>query len=137
MNIPMWPLASITWHLLYDSQGRYEQAEPLYQQALEMRKRLLGDEHPDVAYSSLNNLAESLSLNMKQKLRYPEIADSLYCPKIYIFQGRYEEAEPLCKRCLRNDCLLGNQHPNVASSLDNLAVLYANAKPLYDAEPLF
>ena len=42
--------------LLYASQGRYEEAEPLYVEALKMYKRLLGDEHPDVA-SSLWNLA--------------------------------------------------------------------------------
>ena len=32
--------------LLYFSQGRYEEAEPLYIQALDMRKKLLGEEHP-------------------------------------------------------------------------------------------
>ena len=31
---------------LYESQGRYEEAEPLYIQALDMYKKLLGDEHP-------------------------------------------------------------------------------------------
>jgi tetratricopeptide (TPR) repeat protein len=31
---------------LYESQGRYEEAEPLYIQALDMRKKLLGDKHP-------------------------------------------------------------------------------------------
>ncbi len=31
---------------LYDSQGKYSEAEPLYKEALEMRKRLLGKEHP-------------------------------------------------------------------------------------------
>ncbi|GAC1458622.1 MAG: hypothetical protein NVS2B14_04170 [Chamaesiphon sp.] len=41
---------------LYFSQGRYHEAEPLYVQALEIRTRLLGDEHPDVA-TTLNNLA--------------------------------------------------------------------------------
>ena len=41
---------------LYESQGRYTEAEPLYIKALDMRKKLLGAEHPDVA-SSLNNLA--------------------------------------------------------------------------------
>jgi tetratricopeptide (TPR) repeat protein len=34
---------------LYDSQGRYSEAEPLYQQALALRQRLLGDDHPAVA----------------------------------------------------------------------------------------
>ncbi len=33
------------------SQGRYEQAEPLYRQALELRRELLGEKHPDVATS--------------------------------------------------------------------------------------
>jgi tetratricopeptide (TPR) repeat protein len=35
--------------VLYSSQGRYEEAEPLYLQALSMRQKLLGTEHPDVA----------------------------------------------------------------------------------------
>ncbi len=32
--------------LLYESQGRYEEAEPLYLQALEITKKALGDQHP-------------------------------------------------------------------------------------------
>jgi Tfp pilus assembly protein PilF len=31
---------------LYDDQGRNKEAEPLYLQALEMKKKLLGYEHP-------------------------------------------------------------------------------------------
>ncbi|MCA2641936.1 MULTISPECIES: tetratricopeptide repeat protein [unclassified Microcystis] len=31
---------------LYQSQGRYAEAESLYLQALELRKRLLGENHP-------------------------------------------------------------------------------------------
>jgi tetratricopeptide (TPR) repeat protein len=41
---------------LYHSQGRYEAAEPLYQQALSLRREILGDRHPSVA-NSLSNLA--------------------------------------------------------------------------------
>ena len=41
---------------LYESQGRYTEAESLYQQALELHRRLLGEEHPHLT-SSLNNLA--------------------------------------------------------------------------------
>ncbi|MEY2914707.1 MAG: hypothetical protein RLZZ184_4016, partial [Cyanobacteriota bacterium] len=57
--------------LLYYSQGRYNDAEPLYLQSLDIYKRQLGNDHPDVA-SSLNNLA-----------------------LLYESQGRYNDAEPL------------------------------------------
>jgi tetratricopeptide (TPR) repeat protein len=56
--------------LLYDNQGRYDEAEPLYQQALELRRELLGDRHPDVA-GSLFNLG---GLRYNQG-RYPEALD--------------------------------------------------------------
>ncbi|WP_084789077.1 CHAT domain-containing protein [Anabaena sp. FACHB-709] len=45
---------------LYFSLGRYEEAQQKYVETLAMRKRLLGDEHPDVAFS-LNNLATVLA----------------------------------------------------------------------------
>ncbi len=41
---------------LYKNQGRYKEAEPFFLEALDMRKSLLGEEHPDIA-QSLNNLA--------------------------------------------------------------------------------
>ena len=44
----------------YHDLGRYREAEPLYQQVLEIRLRVLGDRHPDSA-TSLNNLGELYS----------------------------------------------------------------------------
>jgi tetratricopeptide (TPR) repeat protein len=83
---------------LYRSQGRYSEAEPLYQQALALRQKLLGDEHPDVA-TSFNNLAG-----------------------LYESQGRYSEAEPLYQQALAlRQKLLGDEHPAVATSFNNLA----------------
>jgi tetratricopeptide (TPR) repeat protein len=41
---------------LYYSQGQYNDAEPLYLQSLDIKKRQLGNDYPDVA-TSLNNLA--------------------------------------------------------------------------------
>ena len=41
---------------LYWNQGRYDEAEPLYLETLETRKRVLGDDHPDTL-NSMNNLA--------------------------------------------------------------------------------
>ena len=53
--IPMWP------HLnnlaeLYQAQGQYAQAEPLFKRSLAIQEKALGPDHPDVA-TSLNNLA--------------------------------------------------------------------------------
>ena len=56
---------------LYQAQGRYAEAEPLYRRSLAIREKALGPEHPDVG-AALNNLAV-----------------------LYRAQGRYAEAEPL------------------------------------------
>lgn len=42
--------------VLYGKRGRYREAEPLCKRALEIRERVLGEQHPDVA-KQLNNLA--------------------------------------------------------------------------------
>jgi len=53
---------------LYDSQGRYEEAEPLYLQALDLRKKLLGDEHPHTKITRKN--LEYLRGNKKQTIAF-------------------------------------------------------------------
>ena len=42
---------------LYTDEGKYAEAEPLYIKTLEVRRRVLGDEHRDTTYS-MNGLAE-------------------------------------------------------------------------------
>ncbi|MCC5643872.1 tetratricopeptide repeat protein [Nostoc sp. CHAB 5824] len=99
---------------LYYFQGRYSEAEPLYIQALALRRQLLGESHPDVA-QSLNNLAY-----------------------LYYFQGRYSEAESLFTQALAlRRQLLGDEHPDVATSLNNLALLYHCQGKYTEAEPLY
>ena len=93
--------------MLYRSQGRYAEAEPLYQRSLAIREKALGPDHPDVG-TSLNNLAV-----------------------LYQSQGRYAEAEPLYQRALAiREKALGPDHPDVGTSLNNLAVLYRRPGPL-------
>jgi tetratricopeptide (TPR) repeat protein len=82
---------------LYYSQGKYKEAEPLYQQALALRQKLLGDDHPDVA-QSLNNLAG-----------------------LYDSQGKYNEAEPLYQQALNIfEQRLGVDHPHTIIVRGNL-----------------
>ena len=57
--------------ILYDNQGKYDDAEPLYKRALAVTEEVLGPMHPDTA-TSLNNLAV-----------------------LYNNQGKYDDAEPL------------------------------------------
>jgi tetratricopeptide (TPR) repeat protein len=42
--------------LLYDNQGKYAEAEPLFKRSLAIKEKALGSDHPSVA-TSLNNLA--------------------------------------------------------------------------------
>ena len=90
------------------------EAEPLYEQALQLRRDVLGETHPSTLVS-LNNLAG-----------------------LYESQGRYGEAEPLYEQALqlRRD-VLGETHPSTLVSLNNLAGLYESQGRYGEAEPLY
>ncbi|MDB9454430.1 tetratricopeptide repeat protein [Dolichospermum circinale] len=141
---------------LYYNQGKYSEAEPLLLDALEMRKRLFTNDHPDVA-SSLNNLAylyynqgkyseaEPLlldALEMRRRLftnDHPDVASSLNnLASLYYNQGRYSEAELLYLEALEmTKRLFTGDHPDVATSLNNLASLYKSQGRYSEAEPLY
>ena len=99
---------------LYETQGRYSEAEPLFKRALHASERLLGENHPQTL-GSMNNLAAA-----------------------YKDQGQYAKAEPLLKRALAaSERVLGKEHPQTLGSANNLAELY-RAEGLYgEAEPLY
>jgi len=141
---------------LYDFNGCYREAEPLFKQSLEIRRKIYGEYHPNVA-TSLNNLAllyyEESKYNeaeplYKQALEiikkihgeyHPNVATSLNnLAELYLKKGRYDEAEPLFKQSLEIfRKIYGEYHPNVATSLNNLALLYYEEGKYGEAEPLF
>ena len=87
--------------LVYYAQGKYAEAELLFERSLALWKKVMGRDHPDVA-TSLNNLAG-----------------------LYDAQGKYAEAVPLHKLSLAmREKLFGRDHPDVAESLNDLARLY-------------
>lgn len=94
--------------------GRYVEAELLFQRALLLREQTLGSDHLDVA-SSLGYLAI-----------------------LYKDQGKYTEAEPLYHRALHiRERILGPDHPQVARLLNNLGVLFWQQCRHAEAEPLY
>jgi len=56
----------------------------------------------------------------------PEVVTSINSQALrYYQQGRYAEAEPLCKRALAiREKTLGPNHPDMALVLENMAALY-------------
>jgi tetratricopeptide (TPR) repeat protein len=99
---------------LYRAEGRYDEAEPLYREALERRRAVLGPIHPDTL-TSLNNLAF-----------------------LYEDRGRSREAELLYREALlARRKILGPQHHDTLVSLNNLAAFYFGQRRYSEAEPLY
>ncbi len=121
-------------------QGKYAQAQPLYEKALAIRRRLLGDDHRDTAqcYHDLASdlhaqekfaLGEPLSrkaLDIRRRLLtddHPDTAQS-YGNVAYNLEGRgkYALAQPLFEKALEiRRRLFTDDHPATARSYDNLA----------------
>jgi CHAT domain-containing protein/Tfp pilus assembly protein PilF len=136
--------------------GAYARAEPFLQQALQIRKKAFGPEHPDTAVT-LNNLAElyetmgeyaraepllQQALQIRKKAfgpEHPDIALSLNnLAALYSEVGAYARAEPLYRQALEiNQKVLGREHPTTAQSLNNLAAFYGEIGVYEKAEALY
>ncbi|MGX9725753.1 MAG: tetratricopeptide repeat protein [Candidatus Electronema sp. VV] len=92
--------------------GEYKQAEDWCVRLLKIREQGKDDAKLGIA---LNNLAA-----------------------LYYGQGRYLEAEPLCKRSLEiKGKVLGKDHPDVAIVLNNLENLYKSQGKYKEANPMY
>ena len=127
----------------YLKRGLYKQAMQLFQQILEARRLLLGDEHPDTL-RVMNHLAKSFT-----KLgRYQE-AKSLYEKTLdlqkrilgdrqsYSDLGQYKDGMHLHKQTLElRNRILGDEHPDTLWSMNDLAASYANLGQYQEASHL-
>jgi CHAT domain-containing protein/Tfp pilus assembly protein PilF len=142
---------------LLRAQGDFAGARPLYEQALAIRKAVLGDRHPDFA-SSLNNLATVLELQGDRAAARPLLEQALAILKevhgdghlnyatilhnlafLLAEQGDFAAARHLYEQALAIiKEVLGDRHPDFAVSLNNLAELliaqgdYAAARLLHE-----
>jgi tetratricopeptide (TPR) repeat protein len=140
-----------------DAQRNYAQAQPLFEKALEIDRRLLTDDHPDTA-KSYNNLAWNLNAQGKYLQAQPLYEKALALKRRLLTedhpstatayenlamnldaQGRYAQAQPLFEKVLEiNHRLLGDDHIDTANSYDRVASglwrqgQYAAAQPLFE-----
>ena len=94
-------------------QGNYDEAEVLLLRSLKIFEEVFGYDHPNVA-SALNNHANVLVYQVKfRHLQSDERP-----------QGKYDEAKSAYMRSLEiREQMLGNDHPDVAAVLINIASL--------------
>jgi len=140
-----------------NAQGKYAQAQPLLEKALEIRRRLLTDDHPDTA-DSFSGLAGSLAYHGKYTEAQPLFEKALEIYRRLLTddhpftaqsynnvamnlsaQGKYAQAQPLLEKALEiKRRLLTDDHSDTALSYNNLALnlnaqgKYAQAQPLYE-----
>jgi CHAT domain-containing protein/Tfp pilus assembly protein PilF len=141
-----------------DSAGKYDEARPLGERVVQIRERVLGPEHPDVA-AALNSLAflyfikadygraETLyqrALAIGEKALAPEHPSlAIYLENLAnlysLFKKEdFDKAEQLYQRALAiRKKSLGAEHPLVFFSLNNLATLYQLRGDYVKAEPLY
>lgn len=124
---------------VYFAQGRYDDAEGNFTQALAIHEGLLGPEHPEVA-KNLNNLAQVFLLLRRfddaERLLVravaifegalgpvEETATSLHTlAALYVASGRYLEAESLLRRAVViREQVLGYEHQKTVVARESLA----------------
>ncbi len=99
---------------IHHAQGKYTLAEPLFKEVVELNKKQLDDDHPNLA-NSLSRLAKN-----------------------YYAQGKYKESEPLLHQAIEiYEKKLGNNHPTAAKDLNILALVHAAQNQYKRAKPLF
>ncbi|MFY9974177.1 MAG: tetratricopeptide repeat protein, partial [Chromatiaceae bacterium] len=106
-----WTLTSINnLASLYQAQGHYGDAEPLYRRVLAASGPILGNDHPRTL-ASVNNLAV-----------------------LYQAQNYFGEAEPLFRRALAaSERVFGETHPDTVAVQLNLGVLLIQEQRIDDA----
>ena len=107
-----------------------QDAEPLCKRALEIREKVLGSDHPDVA-KQLNNLA----LLCQNQGKYEEVERSVEknwnLSDESVFHRYYQRALEIY------ESKLGQDDPNVAKTKNNLASAYLKQGKYKEAEILY
>ena len=128
--------------------GKYEESEALYRHTLEIKERVLGSDHPALAFT-LGNLA-NLYAEMGRfeeaippHLRSLEIRRAALAPITRVSPG---PRQPRCTYTSKAMCLealairekvLSPEHPSLGVSFQNLARVYRNLGRNVEAEEMY
>jgi serine/threonine protein kinase/tetratricopeptide (TPR) repeat protein len=141
---------------VYDNLGLYPQAQSLFTDAIDIRKRVLGPENPDTL-RSMHGLCRPLreqgkyaeaeklqreTLDLQRRIIGPQHPDALSSEAelaiILYNEARYPEAEKLGQEALQSQRkILGPESPDTLWSMDVLASIYFDENRLSDAEKLY
>lgn len=140
----------------YMDLGLYAQAQQQLERALYVRRRVLGEQHPDTletmnevasSYQYQGKYAQAETLFAKAFENYRHVlgeehADTVISmnnlANLYTDEGKNLPAEPLFARVLEIERRrLGEKHPNTLTATSNLAALYTEEGKYAEAEPLF
>ena len=141
---------------VYDNLGLYPQAQSLFTDAIDIRRRVLGRENPETL-QSMSRLSGALreqghypeaeklqreTLDIQRRILGPEHPDTLasisQLAAILYFEGRYSEAEKLGQQALESKRrILGPEHPDTLWSMVILASIFFDEGRLADAEKLY
>ena len=139
----------------YHALGDYAAATPHFEQALELRRMELGEDHR-ATLTSMCDLATMYKVQGRYDEAEPLYVDSLEGRRrglgddhpsaligmfnlatLYYDQADFDQAEPLLLESLAGcQRVFGEDHPQTLLPLNNLATLYAREGRLEEAEPL-
>ncbi|XP_044716490.1 tetratricopeptide repeat domain-containing protein [Hirsutella rhossiliensis] len=139
----------------FNFEGKWSDAEKLSVDAVETRKRVLGEEHPSTLTSMANlaltysnqgrwKEAEELGVQVMETRKrvlgeeHPDTLTSMAnIASTYRNQGRWKEAEELGVQVMETrKRVLGEEHPDTLTSMANLALTYSNQGRWKEAEEL-
>ncbi|HEX4952408.1 MAG TPA: tetratricopeptide repeat protein [Thermoanaerobaculia bacterium] len=139
---------------LHTRLGLFDEAKPLLERALEVRQRLLGRQHAEVAdtLDQLGSLAhlsgrgdavtffsQALAIvETRNGPEHPEVAELLNrLGASLAAKGRFDQAEATLQRCLLlQERLFGGHDPRVAKTLHNLSGIAYYRQRIEEAERL-
>ncbi len=141
--------------LVYVEQERYDEAEPLLLETIEIQKRVLGEEHGDTP-TAMGNLARAYMeqeryadaerwyrniFEIHGRERGEEHPRTLWAAGrlalVYMEQGRYDTAEPLLQKTLEiQKRVLGEEHGRTLTTMVRLSEVLHRQRRFQDARAL-